>query len=422
MLIDFSVSNFRSIRERQTLSMVAAPRLGKRDNCLRAPIDGEKFHSLLKVAAIYGPNASGKSSLIRALGFISEIISRSDLVKKDGIPVDYFRFDDSLREKPSTFEVAFIASGLRYQFNLSATKDRIVGEELFCYPKGRELKLYSRIATGDREVYDCSGLGVPSELYLIWQKATGPRGLFISTIVENSSDELSVLKAAHFWLSRKVTTIHTESMSQHRRLIRVFTKQYPHIAVDMSSFLRDVDVPVTKIEFEGSDDDVLDPSLRDSLPKSEIVRRIYEADEKIKTRLTHETSLGEAEFSFEEESSGTQNLMAFWLPWRYSLNGLGSDPGVLVIDEFDSSLHPEIVRFLIKSHIESGVSSQLIFTTHDTHLMETKLLRRDQFWITERDMSGATRLTSIYDFQGREGEDVEKRYFEGRYRGLPILR
>ena len=77
---------------------------------------------------------------------------------------------------------------------------------------------------------------------------------------------------------------------------------------------------------------------------------------------------------------------------------------------------------MIEKHIKSSVPSQLIFTTHDTHLMDTKLLRRDQFWITERDMNGATQLRSIHDFEGRESEDIEKRYYEGRYRGLPFVK
>ncbi|MNF86049.1 hypothetical protein D3C84_684720 [compost metagenome] len=96
--------------------------------------------------------------------------------------------------------------------------------------------------------------------------------------------------------------------------------------------------------------------------------------------------------------------------------------GVLCVDELNSSLHPDIVADLIGKHLDSGLDTQLIFTTHDTHLMNEKILRRDQFWITERDVNGATCLFSIHDFEGRESEDVEKRYFEGRYRGLPLIR
>lgn len=94
---------------------------------------------------------------------------------------------------------------------------------------------------------------------------------------------------------------------------------------------------------------------------------------------------------------------------------------ILVVDELDSSLHPKIVELLIEKHCDSENVSQLIFTSHNTHLMDSKLMRRDQIWLTERDVNGATQLRSVHDFEGREGEDIEKRYYAGRYRALPIL-
>jgi AAA15 family ATPase/GTPase len=130
--------------------------------------------------------------------------------------------------------------------------------------------------------------------------------------------------------------------------------------------------------------------------------------------------LGRADFDFSEESGGTKNLIGFWLPWFMINHTDGS--GILSVDELDSSLHPTIVADLIEKHLDSGLNTQLIFTTHDTHLMNARTLRRDQFWITERDTNGATCLFSVHDFEGREGEDVERRYFEGRYRGLPLIK
>ena len=123
-----------------------------------------------------------------------------------------------------------------------------------------------------------------------------------------------------------------------------------------------------------------------------------------------------------------KNLIGFFLPWF--LIGAPIDDfsrpdsiiSTLIVDELDSSLHPAIVACLVKKHLETKSQAQLIFTTHDTHLMDTKLLRRDQFWVTERDINGATQLRSIHDFEGRESEDLEKRYYEGRYRGLPFVR
>ncbi|GAB0063697.1 hypothetical protein IBA8401_47290 [Pseudomonas syringae] len=147
---------------------------------------------------------------------------------------------------------------------------------------------------------------------------------------------------------------------------------------------------------------------------------MLQSKKNVRTILTHETALGKAEFDFSEESGGTKNLMGFWVPWV--LLTMKNSDSLLMVDELDSSLHPKIVEDLVKRHVESKSNSQLIFTTHDTHLMNTKKMRRDQFWVTERDANGATILRSVHDYEGREGENIEKRYYEGRYRGLPILR
>jgi hypothetical protein len=187
-------------------------------------------------------------------------------------------------------------------------------------------------------------------------------------------------------------------------------------AEEISSFLQDVDVPVTNIRV-----DQIEHNPTGSLAAG--LLRSVDSKPISKTILTHRTALGEAEFDFYEESEGTKNLIGFWLPWSvHCRSKLTSESSILVVDELDSSLHPEIVVSLVAKHIKSDSPTQLIFTTHDTHLMDAKLLRRDQFWLTERDANGATQLRSIHDFEGRESEDLEKRYYEGRYRGLPFVR
>ncbi|MNQ87243.1 hypothetical protein D3C85_1024580 [compost metagenome] len=183
---------------------------------------------------------------------------------------------------------------------------------------------------------------------------------------------------------------------------------------DLRDFLKALDIPVSIIELNSDGFDAVQNN------KEPTLKEIFAAVQKSKVTLTHSSHLGAAEFDFSEESCGTKNLIGFWLPW-FMMNQAGGS-GVLCVDELNSSLHPDIVADLIGKHLDSGLDTQLIFTTHDTHLMNEKILRRDQFWITERDVNGATCLFSIHDFEGRESEDVEKRYFEGRYRGLPLIR
>ena len=414
MLIEFSVANFRSFRERQTLCMSAAPRLPKPENTF-ATDTAETLPSLLKVAAIYGANASGKSSLVMAMGMISKLLRRRPDSSRP-LPVEPFRFDAALLDKPSEFEVHFIASGTRYQFCLGVTRERITQEALMAYPCGKALPLYERIYADGRDVYtfghDFDGNEMLKEA---WTKLTGPRSLFISQVVANSSEQMQQLRMPHAWLQDGMIVL-SDNLSR-------WSNYAKKLAVDdtwssgIATFLQDLDVPVTDVRFEpngkepcldrrdNEDDDVADVSRSEG-----------------RTTLTHKTRLGTANFDFAEESRGTQNLIGVFLPWVMLNSTVPESYRVLVIDEFDSSLHPELMRDLVNRHLISSPNTQLIFTTHDTNLMSTNLLRRDQFWITDRDSNGATKLDSIFSFEGREDEDIERRYFEGRYRGLPIRR
>lgn len=414
MLIEFSVSNFRSFREKQTLSMVASPRLGKKQNVFDPEVSGEHFPKLLKVAAIYGPNASGKSNLVKALDVIPAMLRRTPS-NHYSPPVMPFRFDPALADKPSYFEAHFIEDNLRFQYVVAATSERVFEETLIYFPKGKESLLYSRTfspSSGESYIFGESLEG-GSIVHEAWKRLTSPQSLFLGQAVLNSSEEMQQLVTPHKWFENSNICIGQDGMNSWAIASRSMVMQTPISKDILQSFLQRLDVPITNIRFEeNSGKSLIGP---DSEPRDYM--RLVENESK--TKLMHTTALGDAEFDFNEESGGTQNLIGFWLPWL-SLN-MSNDGKVVVIDELDSSLHPKIVESLVKEHLSGNKKTQLIFTTHDTHLMNTKLLRRDQFWVTERDTNGATQMFSIHDFQGRDSEDIEKRYYEGRYRGLPIL-
>ncbi|MCX7088197.1 MAG: AAA family ATPase, partial [Methylococcales bacterium] len=151
MLIEFSISNFRSFREKQTFSMVAAPRLKKGNNVFKPDVKSEKLPDLLKVAAIYGPNASGKSNLIKAFSIVREVAMRQPSAQLTPLPVAPFRFDPQLADQPTRVELHFVDAEQRYQFELALTQERIVEERLIAFPKGKETLLYERhhLPTGD---------------------------------------------------------------------------------------------------------------------------------------------------------------------------------------------------------------------------------------------------------------------------------
>jgi hypothetical protein len=409
MLIEFSVGNFRSFRDAQTLSMVAAPRLRRRQNIFEPMTAGEKMPALLKVAVIYGPNASGKSNLLKALDCVRQIASREPSTADTPLDVAPFKFDPKLKAEPSTFDVHFIQDGTRFHFELAATTQRIVFEKLTAFPKGREQTLYTRTYTRDGEKYDFGeDLEGGRELAETWRKLTPPGLLFIAQAAANSNEELSQLKRPFNWIKGGVRPL-LSGLGRFVRASQELAKGAVH-ATEIAGFLRAVDVPISKIRV-----DSLVP--QDSSSASD--EHPFKAP--VDMTLTHESALGEAEMNFVDESEGTKNLIGFWLPWV--IKEYKNNPSrVLIIDEMDSSLHPIIVAALVEKHLNADPASQLIFTTHDTHLMDAKLLRRDQIWVTERDMNAATQLRCVHDFEGREGEDIEKRYFEGRYRGLPLLK
>lgn len=422
MLIEFSVSNFRSFREKQTFSMVAAPRLKKKGNTFRPAVLGEQLPELLKVAAIYGPNASGKSNLIKAFQVVSRIAERQPSAEPKPLPVAPFRFDPALSIEPSCFEFHFIHQAQRYEFELTATSDRIVSERLVSYPKGKETLLYERHhgAGGDYYVFG-AGLEGGRELHEAWRKLTGPQMLFIAQAVANSNEDLNQLRVPLHWLMKGVIFVGQE-LEVWAKSTQELANKIPRFVGDLSSFLQAIDVPVTDIRFDRLSDATKSESTDGNLNVGGLTSAIAERNQKTKTTFVHKTKLGQAEFDFAEESDGTKNLIGFWLPWTFLDNPRDGYAKTLIVDELDSSLHPMIVASLVEKHLQNNDPAQLIFTTHDTHLMDTKLLRRDQFWLTERDANGATSLRSIHDFEGREGEDVEKRYYEGRYRGLPFVR
>jgi AAA15 family ATPase/GTPase len=424
MLIEFSVSNFRSIRDTQTISMVAAPRLRKRENIFQPEVIGEKMPPLLKVAAIYGPNASGKSNLVRALGIVNTFTRKRPEAKLEKLPVASFRFDKALMTEPSRFELHFIQDRRRFSFVLAATTERIIEERLTEFPNGKEELLYSRSHTASGDHYEFGDqLEGGSSLHEAWKKLTSPQILFLAQAVANSSEELRQLRRPWEWLSNAPWCV-SGGLQRMVKPVQSLMTTLPEFCSDIASLLQDVDIPVSTVVTRLVDSERADANdkIDSGNAIDQFTQLLSDPKSKFETSLTHTSALGSAEFSLSEESDGTKSLIGFALPWILIDKHHAIPMQLMVVDEMDSSLHPKIVEALVGRLIHSKLNAQLIFTTHDTHLMDSKLLRRDQYWLTERDQNGATKLRSIHDFEGRESEDIEKRYYEGRYRSLPILR
>jgi hypothetical protein len=312
MLIEFSVENFRSIRTRQTLSMVAAARLHKKQNTIKPSVQGEaRFPALLKVVAIYGPNASGKSTLIRALDVLQNICHRKPSAEKQPFPVSSFRFDPGLKDKPSIFEVHFIENRVRYAFELELTVDRIHRECLTFYKKGSPHILYERTYQEGQDAYKFGDLLEGGrDLHEAWRMLTGGQTLFLAQAVANSNEELMQLKQPFRWLDGLM--VESDGMRSSAGVSRRLIADMPSFGHDVANLLSDVDVPVSAIHSKLQESEKLGLNSLLDLQKDESATdkpTALRSTLRVTTTLTHKSSLGEADFDYEEESEGTKNLL-----------------------------------------------------------------------------------------------------------------
>jgi AAA15 family ATPase/GTPase len=425
MLIEFRVANFRSFDEEQVFSMAAAPRLKKKQNTIAIKLKGDPLPPLLKSVAIYGPNASGKSNFVNALRCFWLLIKRSDGNEAFFQKSYAFRFRSINANLPSKFEIHFIHQGLRYELGLWFNSTRIVKEWLTIYPSGIEQNLYIREYSEHlgRDQYTRGSLLEGSEgLHNLWAEATRPIDLYLIKAIANSNEQLQQLRAVVDWFAN-LQVFSRVLLQKLSSVTNSLLAAHPEFSKWAADYLPDFDIATTKIKSEERSSysklvknlAKLDGEVKDAMER---LTEMTGADGgRWKTTFTHQFAGNQADFDLSEESDGTQALYAFAAIWL-SLEGTAL---VVVVDELDTSLHPLIIEKLVEKHHQRD-NGQLIFTTHDTHLMNPKSMRRDQFWFTQRNKHGATRLSSVYDYAGREGEDIEKRYFEGRYRALPIVR
>lgn len=417
MLIEFSTANFRSLRDRQTLSLTKAKGDELVESNTFTTVAANKFE-LLRSAAIYGPNASGKSNFLLALQTMKEIIleSATNLQRGDKLPVTPFRLSKATRHAPSEFEVIFIVDKVRYQYGFSATEDRIHEEWLLAYPKGRPQRWLGRIWDEQKQNYDWElGNNLTGEKQL-WQKSTRDNALFLSTAVQLNSEQL---QPVYDWFN---DTLHMTNIPGWSPGFSASLCEKSEKAQVMD-FLRAADLNIEDIVVETEPFDI--KSLPDDMPTH--VKKMFADELKDKKlvdiKTVHKSEEGDkVAFDFEDESDGTRKLFAFAGPWIDTLaNGY-----VLFIDELHDNLHPRLVQFLVRLFHNSETNpknAQLVFTTHETSILNQDEFRRDQIWFCEKGEDQATTLYPLTDFSPRKGrENLELAYLSGRYGALPYVR
>lgn len=417
MLIEFSAANFRSLRDRQVFSLVKATGNELSDTNTFKTSNVNRF-DLLRSAVMYGPNASGKSNFLRALQAMKKIVleSATNLKRGDKLPVTPFRLSKATLNAPSEFEVIFIINQVRYQYGFSATPDRIHEEWLIAYPKARPQRWFGRTWDEKRQCYDWEfGNNFTGEKQL-WQKSTRENALFLSTAVQLNSEQL---QPVYDWFNNRLRM--TNINGWNRAFSASFCEQKEKLLV--MDFLRAADLNIEDIVLEKKLFDV--NSLPDDMPEQMKDAIVGEFKNKnfIDIKTVHKSSEGDkVTFDFEDESDGTQKLFSFAGPWIDSL----AKGNLLFIDEMHDNLHPQLVQFLVElfhNNETNPNNAQLVFTTHETSILNQKVFRRDQIWFCEKGEQQDTTLYPLTDFSPRKGrENLELAYLSGRYGALPYTR
>ncbi|WP_211482034.1 AAA family ATPase, partial [Azotobacter beijerinckii] len=418
MLIQFSVKNWRSVRDEQTLSLVKA----KGDELAETNSFDPEVQAtgpLLRSAAIYGANAAGKSNLLDALRTMKVIVLESAAQKQQGdeLPVTPFLLDQETENLPTEFEAVFVSSGVKYQYGFALTKRKVVEEWLIASPNGRPQRWFTREWSELSDKYAWSLGGALVGQKQLWKESTRDNALFLSTAVQLNSKQL---QPVFDWFKDKLrlTNVSGWGLSYTASLC-----EQEEDRARVLDFLRAADLDIHDVHVESEQFSV--NHLPESMPE-EMKKQLLESmkDRSIyDVRTVHHGTQGQkVEFDFHEESDGTQKLFAFTGPWLDVLKkGL-----VLAVDELHDNLHPKLVGFLVDlfhSNETNPKNAQLIFTTHETSILSQEVFRRDQIWFCEKENDQATHLYPLTDFSPRKGrENIEAAYLAGRYGALPYIR
>ncbi|MBN1765218.1 MAG: ATP-binding protein [Sedimentisphaerales bacterium] len=431
MIIEFSFSNFRSIKERQTLSLVANNSLVTQDkkkllpeNLIELNAPGLPDVKLLKSAVIYGANASGKSNVIKAIDFMQDFVMKSftGLKPEEEIGIPFFAFDSISHEIPSEFEAIFINNGVRYQYGFVLDKWKVHEEWLYAYPKGRTQRWFHRMFNVKKERYDWKF----SKEHFKGDKngikiGTRHNALFLSTGAQLNNGQL---KSIYEWFRNNIRFLDYSSSNVERGigLSAGIMLEDPDIADKVKKFMRHVDfgiddISISKKEFSEKD-------IKSSSPVIEALLKedpeFFKDKKFIDIKWLHK-NVNTIALTSVDESTGSLKCFSLLAPWIDTLiNGY-----TVFIDEIGANMHPILLRNLFKMMNDSAINksgAQIVITTHDVTLLDTELFRRDQIWFTEKNAQGETELYPLTDYSPRSGEALQKGYLAGRYGAIPLIR
>ena len=398
MLCQFTVKNYKSIRDEITFDMQAAA-ISEHDNKIIKDIDGESF---LPISAIYGPNGGGKSNVLEALHTLDSKVLRPLCATCDKadcdykarkIPVEPFAFSEQAKEEPTEFELFFRTTKAEYRYILHVKEDEVVYESLdrVKMDTGRRSALFRR----DTESTELKGifgkLKISEDL-----SATLPLISYLGITYKKNE----VVKDVLNWFEDAIDFLNYGNPYQEMRTAIAKSEDIKHLVLNM---IKEMDLDIEDFRIEEKDND------------------------RIEIFTKHTVDGYSAEITLSEESSGTRKLFGL-LPFIAKSLIYGT---TLVIDELDAKIHPMLLQYIIKLFTDMSINKnggQLIFTSHDLSTMNNEVFRRDEIWFVAKGRGQNSGLYSLVEFKNDKGESVrkdakyDKQYLEGKYGADPYLK
>lgn len=422
MIIQFRVRNFKTFKDEAVLSMVAS-NYDKTDREEENVIHESAFDlRLLKSAVIYGPNASGKSRFLEAMMFMRNFVIRSakEWQVGDTIPVDPFRLNPATREQGSEFEISFLDGGELFRYGFELDSEKVIAEWLYHRPKTKEVEIFSR----DYQDIVFHKTRYKGAKMLVEQNMVRENALFLSVAAQFN---LELSKRVVNWFKKMQLISGLKEEGYH--FYTITKTQDTGSKSRILDLVQRADLGITNISTRPLDINHLPEDMPEEL-KEMVRQKIREEDAEFLSDVetTHKTfddnrnPVDATVFSLDrDESSGTKKFFALTGPILEVLDkGL-----ILVVDEFDSKLHPNLACKLIElfnSKKTNKKNAQLIFNTHNTNMLRAGLFRRDQIWFTEKNRYGEAKLYSLADFKTssvRKVENYEEKYIQGKYGAVP---
>ncbi|AWW30163.1 ATP-binding protein [Echinicola strongylocentroti] len=406
MVLEIRIKNFFTIAEEVVLDMRAGTINTAKSKQLGDNLFSFEDIEVLKVLAIYGANASGKSNIIKAIRFCHAMVYESHK-HNENTTFNFrpFKFK-GYENRPSTYYIRFVAEGTEYRYKFSLTPDKVLKESLYHYPNGRKAKVFERDETKGktkRERYSF-GTGVIKRPMDVAEN-TSNKTLYISRASQMDRD-----------IPKRI----------FRFFHNAFILRHSHYSIRNIDQLIGSYKPQLLKALRFADSDIVDFKYRVIKSKGKRVRanidtqEAYLEDDELESLEIKTFHKGAPKIHFDflrEESNGTQKLFFMMLT---ILDIINRDK-VLLIDEIEDSLHPKIVDYIIQL-FNASRHGQLIFSTHNTHLLNLNKFRKDQIWFVNKREDGSSDLYSLYDYSDfRDTMDLEKAYLQGRFDSIPIV-